>query len=209
MAPLRPVRLAGLVVVALGTMDARAAAAPPHPPWPASASVPPAMERIYKASATRRGLDPRLLAAIGLSESRHGRSRLPGVRLGLNRAGCCAGPAQLCVARSCGRVWQHYRIDGDGDGRRRVYDADDAFATAARYVVRLHRLARTSSPRLLLAAYNAGPSRVRRLRGVPPFAETRGYVRRGLRLMRRLPPSPHSVVVAPGVRGFGAQAAGR
>jgi soluble lytic murein transglycosylase-like protein len=106
---------------------------------------------------------------------------------GVNFAGCCAGPAQICVVRSCGRVWQHYRIDGDADGRTRVYDRQDAFATATRYVVALERMIRSSRPRLLLAAYNAGPGHVRRYRGVPPFAETRGYVRRGLRLMQRLP----------------------
>jgi hypothetical protein len=93
---------------------------------------------------------------------------------------------QLCVVRSCGRVWQHYRVDGDSDGSRRVYDRQDAFATAARYVVALERMIRSSRPRLLLAAYNAGPGNVRRYRGVPPFRETRGYVRRGLRLMKRL-----------------------
>jgi soluble lytic murein transglycosylase-like protein len=154
--------------------------------WPKRGKVPPAMERVYKRAGERFGVDPRLLAAIGLSESRHGRARLRGVFGGVNFAGCCAGPAQLCVVRSCGRVWQHYRVNGDGDRRRSVYDRHDAFATAARYVVALRRMIRSTRPRLLLAAYNAGPGNVRRYRGVPPFSETRGYVRRGLRLMARL-----------------------
>jgi soluble lytic murein transglycosylase-like protein len=156
-------------------------------PWPKRAGIPPGMERTYKQAGDRFGVDPRLLAAIGLSESRHGRARLVGVFSGINFAGCCAGPAQLCVIRSCGRVWQQYRVDGDGDDRRRVYDRQDAFATAARYVVALERIISSSRPRLVLAAYNAGPGNVRRYRGVPPFRETRGYVRRGLRLMKRLP----------------------
>jgi hypothetical protein len=156
-------------------------------PWPTRSDVPRAMERTYKRAGERFRVDPRLLAAIGLSESRHGRSRLPGVFAGVNFAGCCAGPAQLCVVRSCGRVWQHYRVDGDRNGRRSVYDRQDAFVTAARYVVALQRMIRSTRPRLVLAAYNAGPGNVRRYRGVPPFAETRGYVRRGLRLIKRLP----------------------
>ncbi|HEX5782563.1 MAG TPA: hypothetical protein VFX80_11610, partial [Solirubrobacteraceae bacterium] len=148
--------------------------------------VPKHMERTYKQAGERFGVSPRLLAAIGLSESRHGRARLRGVYRGVNFAGCCAGPAQLCVIRSCGYVWQDYRVDGDGDGRRNVYDRQDAFFTAARYVVALRRFIRSRRPRLLLAAYNAGPGNVRRYGGVPPFAETRGYVARGMRLMARL-----------------------
>jgi soluble lytic murein transglycosylase-like protein len=169
-----------------GTASAGSAPTNSDPRWPPRAGVPPAMERIYHRAGRRFGVQPRLLAAIGLSESDHGRARLPGVFSGVNFAGCCAGPAQLCVVRSCGRVWQHYRVDADGDGRRRVHDREDAFATAARYVVGLERMIRSIRPRLLLAAYNAGPGNVRRYGGVPPFRETRAYVRRGLRLIKRL-----------------------
>jgi membrane-bound lytic murein transglycosylase B len=147
---------------------------------------PVEIARIYVDAGARFGVAPRLLAAIGYNESRHGRSRLPGVRRGINRAGCCAGPAQLCVVRSCGRVWQRYRVDGNGDGRKRVHDAADGFATAARYVVKLRKWIRSSRPRLVLAAYNAGPGAVRRYGGVPPYAETIGYVRVGKQLMREI-----------------------
>jgi soluble lytic murein transglycosylase-like protein len=39
--------------------------------------------------------------------------------------------------------------------------------------------------KMALAAYNAGETAVRRFRGVPPYAETRGYVARILRLVRK------------------------
>jgi hypothetical protein len=171
--------LLGAALVASALLPAQAEARPGFTP-------PAAMARVYLDAGARFGVSPRLLAAIGFNESRHGRSRLPGVRRGINRAGCCAGPAQLCVVRSCGRVWQRYRVDGDGDGRRRVHDADDGFATAARYVVKLRKWIRSTRPRLLLAAYNAGPGAVRRYGGVPPYAETLGYVRVGRRLMREI-----------------------
>ena len=129
--PTRKIRL-GAALLACALHPTAAEARPGFTP-------PRDMARVYLDAGARFGVAPRLLAAIGYNESRHGRSRLPGVSSGINRAGCCAGPAQLCVVRSCGRVWQRYRVDGDGDGRRRVHDPDDGFATAARYVVKLRK----------------------------------------------------------------------
>jgi hypothetical protein len=166
-----------LTFIALAVAAPPAVAGPTDPPRDAA--------RAYEAAGGRFGVSPRLLAAIGFAESRHGRAELPGVTSGINRAGCCAGPAQLCVVRSCGRVWQRYRVDGDGNGRFRVHDVDDAFATAARYVLVLRKLIRSKRLRLVLAAYNAGPGAVRRYGGVPPYAETQNYVRTALRAWRR------------------------
>jgi soluble lytic murein transglycosylase-like protein len=71
-------------------------------------------------------------------------------------------------------------------------DADDPhanIAAAARYLRELiDRFAGRGQLRypLALAAYNAGSAAVERYGGVPPYAETRAYVARVLRLWRRL-----------------------
>src|SRR5262249_13890943 len=97
-----------------------------------------------------------VLAAIGKVETDHGRSRLPGVRSGVNCAGA-AGPMQLGVGAGnhgcgdAGDAWATYGTDGDHDGRRDVYDPADAIPAAARY---LHAAGAPADYRQAVLAYN-------------------------------------------------------
>ncbi|MCP5059783.1 MAG: lytic transglycosylase domain-containing protein [bacterium] len=63
------------------------------------------------------------------------------------------------------------------------FQAEDNIDGGVRYLARLHD--RYGSWTHTLAAYNAGPTAVDRHRGVPPYAETREYVRRVLSYYRR------------------------
>jgi soluble lytic murein transglycosylase-like protein len=60
-----------------------------------------------------------------------------------------------------------------------VYDPDDSIYAAATLVRDLKGMV-GNNPKLLLAAYNAGPGNVKKYNGVPPFAETKAYVSAGL-----------------------------
>jgi hypothetical protein len=66
-----------------------------------------------------------VLAAIGKIESDHGRSSAPGVRSGVNRFGCCAGPMQFNLHDGPPSTWDRW-------GRGSVYDQGDAVAAAGR-----------------------------------------------------------------------------
>src|SRR4051794_1585883 len=155
------------------------APAPTPAPSGSTADIPSHYLELYKAAGARYGVDWRVLAAIGKNESDHGRSTAPGVTSGRNFADCCSGPMQMCTVKACSNVWQYYAIDGDGDGVASVYDPDDAIYAAAALVRDLKAIVGTD-PKLLLAAYNAGPGNVKKYDGVPPFAETKAYVANGL-----------------------------
>jgi hypothetical protein len=80
------------------------------------------------AAAVCKGLTWQVLAAIGKIESDHGRSSAPGVRSGVNRFGCCAGPMQFNIRNGPPSTW-----DGWGTGvAADVYNPAHAIPAAAR-----------------------------------------------------------------------------
>jgi hypothetical protein len=80
------------------------------------------------AAATCPALSWQVLAAIGKVESDHGRSPAPGVRSGINRFGCCAGPMQFNLTNGPPSTWDTF-----GTGiRAHVYDPAHAVPAAAR-----------------------------------------------------------------------------
>ncbi|HTF58415.1 MAG TPA: hypothetical protein VK713_00720, partial [Actinomycetes bacterium] len=121
------------IVKALGTKPARPA--PPRPPAQRGASsyalsdIPRRYLGIYTdAASTCRGLTWQVLAAIGKIESDHGRSSAPGVRTGVNRFGCCAGPMQFNIRNGSPSTWDTW---GTGVVAQ-VYDPAHAVPAAAR-----------------------------------------------------------------------------
>jgi hypothetical protein len=95
----------------------------------ALSDIPPRYLGFYTdAASTCRGLRWQVLAAIGKIESDHGRSPAPGVRSGVNRFGCCAGPMQFNITNGRPSTWDSY-----GTGTlAHVYDPAHAVPAAAR-----------------------------------------------------------------------------
>jgi soluble lytic murein transglycosylase-like protein len=123
---------------------------------PAAARTPRGeIERLVKLNAADYGVDPALIEAIIERESAFDSNAT-------SRAGA-RGLMQLMPQTAAGL------------GVTNSYDAAQNVAAGTRYLRSL--LDRFGNVELAVAAYNAGPDAVRRSAGVPPYAETRDYVR--------------------------------
>ena len=136
-----------------------AIAAAPRAPLPADAPF----QGLITAAADKYRLDARLLASVIRAESNFG----PRAR---SRKGAM-GLMQLMP-----RTARQYAVDDP-------YDPAANIDAGARHLRTL--LDRFDLP-VALAAYNAGEAAVQRFGGVPPFAETRAYVRRILKTVPQL-----------------------
>ena len=102
---------------------------------------PRPLPRLYRHAGREYGVPWNVLAAIGSIETDHGRSRAPGVRSGVNRYGCCAGPMQFNPRDGPPSTWERYGVDANHDGTKDVYDPEDAIPSAANYLRALLRRA--------------------------------------------------------------------
>jgi len=101
-------------------------------------------------------------------------------------------------------TWATYGIDANGDGSADLLDPLDSIASAAQYDCALAAaVAGVPGDRtqLMLAAYNAGPAAVIAFRGVPPYPETQGYVRRIGELAASYTATPAVTAPASGAAG--------
>ncbi|MFF4909812.1 NlpC/P60 family protein [Streptomyces sp. NPDC001260] len=83
------------------------------------------------------------------------------------------------IAQFMPSTWENQGIDGNGDGKRDVWDPADAIPSAAAYLCGIAENVKDvpGNPQSnMLAAYNAGTGAVRKYGGVPPYKETQNYV---------------------------------
>jgi soluble lytic murein transglycosylase-like protein len=118
--------------------------------------MPEYLSSAIHEAAQKNGVDPRLLAAVARRES-------------------AFNPAAVSPVGACG-LMQLMPATAKYLGVNDVFDAKQNVHGGARY---LRTLLDTfdGDLDLTLAAYNAGPGAVKRYGGVPPFAETKAYVR--------------------------------
>ncbi|MET9957107.1 NlpC/P60 family protein [Streptomyces sp. NPDC006339] len=84
------------------------------------------------------------------------------------------------IAQFMPSTWESHGIDANGDGKRDVWDPEDAIPSSAKYLCTIAKEVKDvpgNPQNNMLAAYNAGSATVRKHGGVPPIRETQNYVR--------------------------------
>ncbi|MFI0908088.1 NlpC/P60 family protein [Streptomyces sioyaensis] len=160
--------LLGLLLIATYTVAAGLGGAGGRALGLAKGAVPAAFQsQVQRWGTLCSAISPALLAAQLYQES------------GWNPKAQSAAAAQG-LAQFIPGTWQTHGVDGNGDGRKDVWDPQDAIASAASYDCELARYVKGASgdaTRNMLAAYNAGAYRVIQYDGVPPYRETQNYVK--------------------------------
>jgi len=120
---------------------------------------------LIQKCASRYGLDPTLVAAVVIQES---------------------GDDPYAVSKAGAKgLMQLMPHTADSLGVENVFDPEQNIEGGTRYLRELLD-GFQGDERLALAAYNAGPTAVRRYNGVPPYPETQGYVKKVIALKNRL-----------------------
>ncbi len=84
------------------------------------------------------------------------------------------------IAQFMPATWEAHGVDGNGDGKKDVWDPEDAIPASAEYLCTIAKEVDDvpgDKRSNMLAAYNAGSGAVRKYGGVPPYKETQNYVR--------------------------------
>lgn len=125
---------------------------------------------IIEAAAERYKIDPALVKAVIMAESRYNH--------------------RAVSKKGAGGLMQLMPRTAKALGVKNVFDPEENITGGVRYLKKLlNRF--DGNTRLALAAYNAGSRHVRHYGGVPPFLQTRTFIKKVLKYQQMYKTDPH------------------